>query len=78
MSIFIPISRSDRFVEISVSDLPPVDDLIGVLAREIAPLSVWLKLAVAYRKQGRNADYENLLTSVNYFFFFFFFFFFAY
>lgn len=45
---------SDEVVEVRTDELPDnVEDLLGILQAEMAPLSLWLKFAVEYYKQGK-------------------------
>jgi hypothetical protein len=44
--IQIPLRYSDEVVGIEINDLPPLDDIMNLLLTELAPLNIWIKLAV--------------------------------
>mmetsp|Transcript_7346 Transcript_7346/g.31200 ORF Transcript_7346/g.31200 Transcript_7346/m.31200 type:complete len:1115 (+) Transcript_7346:42-3386(+) len=62
-SILIPVRDTDEFVEVRIDELP--EDcavLLEILEGELAPLSVWLDVAVAYFKQGRTQAFLDILN----------------
>lgn len=49
--------RSDEVVEVRTDELPEnSDDILDILRAEMAPLSLWLRFAVEYYKQGKCID----------------------
>jgi len=52
---------SDEAIEISIENLPPVEDLLGILQAEQADLPRWLDFAVEYYGQNRLAEFERIL-----------------
>ena len=48
--IQIPIRYSNEVVDIEVDNLPDVDTLMKVLLEELAPLEIWIKLAVSEKE----------------------------
>jgi hypothetical protein len=47
--LLIPIQGADEFVRVSIADLNEelTDDVIAILAAEVAPLKLWLSFAVS-------------------------------
>ena len=63
-SILIPIrtSAGQEVVEVPVSQLPEdVDQIIGILQAEIAPLDIWIRFAVEYHKRGDDEAAKEIL-----------------
>jgi RNA polymerase-associated protein CTR9 len=49
-----PLIRSDEVVAIKLDELPDdANDILDILRAEMAPLSLWLRFAVEYYKQGK-------------------------
>lgn len=65
-SLDIPIRdevgrESEEVIQIFLDELPPVEELLGVLKAERADLKLWLQFAVEYYRQARFKEFENLL-----------------
>lgn len=65
-SLDIPIrdeneQESDEVIQIFLDDLPPTEELLGVLKAEKADLKLWLQFAVEYYRQNRLKDFESIL-----------------
>mmetsp|Transcript_30998 Transcript_30998/g.60472 ORF Transcript_30998/g.60472 Transcript_30998/m.60472 type:complete len:1199 (+) Transcript_30998:99-3695(+) len=62
-SLFIVVRESpDTAVEVPVQALPDTyDDVTDLLKSEVAPLQLWLEFAVAYYKQGKLTQFEEIL-----------------
>ncbi|KAL0484227.1 RNA polymerase-associated protein CTR9 [Acrasis kona] len=66
MSIQIPVRDSDEVVEVKISELPEeVDDVIGVLQAELAPLDIWIQFAIEYYKQNNEQNFEEIMNEAN-------------
>lgn len=63
-AIQIPVRDSDEVVEISLSDLPnEIDDVIGILQAELAPIDIWIQFATEYFKQNKKVNtFEYILV----------------
>ena len=53
--------ESDEVIQISLNDLPRIEELLGVLKAERADLKLWLQFAVEYYRQEKFKDFENIL-----------------
>eukprot|EP01080_Neovahlkampfia_damariscottae_P000686 gene686-8938_t len=62
--IQIPIRYSDEVVDIEVQKLPDVDTLMHILLEELAPLEIWIKLAVVYYNQGNIEPFKYILNEI--------------
>ncbi|EGG16854.1 RNA polymerase II complex component [Cavenderia fasciculata] len=60
-NIYIPIRGSERYVSVSSDNLPSVKDVIEILRGEVAPLDIWLQIAIEYYKQNHIDDFKTLL-----------------
>mmetsp|Transcript_12762 Transcript_12762/g.41851 ORF Transcript_12762/g.41851 Transcript_12762/m.41851 type:complete len:137 (-) Transcript_12762:3789-4199(-) len=64
-SIIIPVRGSSNTVEIFNDELPEDPaDVIDLLRAELAPLDTWCEFAVAYHRQGRHAQFREILHGV--------------
>ena len=60
----MPITGTDEAVAIPVNDLPEdVDEVLGILQAELAPLGLWLDLAKAYLQQGKEEQCKAILEN---------------
>ena len=60
--INIPVRDSDEFVEVNADELPDdPDEILDILKGEMAPLDLWLRVAVEYYKQGKLEQFKLLL-----------------
>ncbi|RHY24990.1 hypothetical protein DYB32_008574 [Aphanomyces invadans] len=58
-SLLIPVQKSDEWVEMYTDELPEdANDIMDILRAEIAPLEVWLNVAIEYYLQGRTDQFE--------------------
>ncbi|KAF2076983.1 hypothetical protein CYY_001692 [Polysphondylium violaceum] len=62
--LYIPIKDYDQGVRVPIDPLPNVDDILEILKGEVAPLDLWLKLAIEYYKQDKIQDFIKLLSQV--------------
>ena len=62
--IEIPLKESvDEVIELDLSELPECDEVYQILRSEAAPLHVWISLALAYYKIGKEQDFVTLLEA---------------
>jgi tetratricopeptide (TPR) repeat protein len=61
--IYIPVRGQDTGLEVPVDQLSGLDPktLIDMLVRERVPLEIWLRIAVEYRKIGREDAFETII-----------------
>ncbi|OQS02508.1 RNA polymerase-associated protein CTR9 [Thraustotheca clavata] len=60
-SLLIPVHKSDELVEMFTDELPEdPNDIMEILRAEIAPLEVWLNVAVEYYLQGKVSAFEQI------------------
>jgi RNA polymerase-associated protein CTR9 len=60
--ILIPVQGSEEAVEVPINDLPKdPNELVDILKAETAPLTIWLKCAVEYYKQGHVDGFLTIL-----------------
>ncbi|KAH9160624.1 hypothetical protein LEN26_001770 [Aphanomyces euteiches] len=60
-SLLIPVKNSDEWVEMFSDELPEdSNDIMDILRAEIAPLEVWLNVAIEYYLQGRVDQFEQI------------------
>ncbi|KYQ90462.1 RNA polymerase II complex component [Tieghemostelium lacteum] len=64
--VYIPIRGIDQHgIKIDLDEpLPNSEDLLNILKAELAPLEIWLKLAIEYYNQDKNDDFLAILESV--------------
>ncbi|ETV78135.1 hypothetical protein H257_08339 [Aphanomyces astaci] len=61
-SLLIPVHKSDEIVELFTDEFPDdANDIMDILRAEIAPLEVWLSVAIEYYLQGRTDQFEVIL-----------------
>ena len=61
-AILIPVKDSAEVIEVQVEELPDdADELVSILAQEVAPLDTWLRVAIEYYKQGRSEQFKKIL-----------------
>ncbi|GAM24860.1 hypothetical protein SAMD00019534_080350 [Acytostelium subglobosum LB1] len=60
--INIPLKQSEKSVKISINNLPSAHQVVSILKKERSSLSLWLKIAAEYYKQGRLDDFKSILT----------------
>ena len=64
ISIYVPITGTDEAVAVSVDHLPEnVDEVLGILQAELAPLGLWLDFAKAYLQRGKEEQFRAILES---------------
>ncbi|KAF0682722.1 Aste57867_25173 [Aphanomyces stellatus] len=60
-SLLIPVQKSDEWVEMFTDELPEdSNDIMDILRAEIAPLEVWLNVAIEYYLQGHVDQLEQI------------------
>ena len=62
-TIEIPLKDSDEVIELSLDQLPDGDEVLSILRQENCPLSVWIRLAIAYYRQDKTTDFVHILDS---------------
>ena len=65
--VYIPVRGSNppESVSVPLSSLPSdPSDLIGVLTNELAPPSLWLRIALEYFQRGQTSSYLDLLAAI--------------
>eukprot|EP01104_Vermistella_antarctica_P010352 TRINITY_DN2757_c1_g2_i1.p1 TRINITY_DN2757_c1_g2~~TRINITY_DN2757_c1_g2_i1.p1 ORF type:complete len:1070 (+),score=325.80 TRINITY_DN2757_c1_g2_i1:164-3373(+) len=62
--VLIPVMNTDEYIKVLVSELPEDhDEILEVLQAEIAPLDIWLEIALAYFKQDRLLQFREILEA---------------
>lgn len=62
-SIEIPLRDTDEVIELDLSQLPEGDEVLSILKQEVAPLHIWVTLALEYWKNGAVDFFEKILES---------------
>lgn len=62
-SIEIPLRDSDEVIELTFDQMPDGEEVLSILIQENCPLHVWIRLAIAYYKQGKIQDFVHILES---------------
>lgn len=57
----IPLRDTDEVIELQADQLPPGDEVLNILKQEVAPLNVWINIAVEYYKRGHDDVFERIL-----------------
>lgn len=60
-TIEIPLRGGDEVIELDINSLPDGEEVVGILTQEVAPLSVWINIAIAYYKKKNYDDFEKVL-----------------
>lgn len=60
-TIEIPLRGGDEVIELDINQLPDGDEVINILTQEVAPLPVWINIALAYYKKKLFDDFEKVL-----------------
>jgi RNA polymerase-associated protein CTR9 len=64
ISIYVPITGTNEAVAVPVDQLPEdVDEVLGILQAELAPLGLWLDFAKAYLQRGKEEQFRAILES---------------
>ncbi|OAF71724.1 RNA polymerase-associated protein CTR9 [Intoshia linei] len=64
MSIEIPLRNTQgESIELEYTNLPSGSEVLNILKQEIAPLHIWIKLALEYYRQKNYEAFEVILTS---------------
>lgn len=64
ISFYVPIRNSDQAVAVNVDHLPEdVDELLGIMQAELAPIGLWLDFAKAYLQRGKEEQFVAMLES---------------
>lgn len=62
-TIEIPLKDSDEVIELGLDQLPDGEEVLSILKQESCPLHVWIRLSIAYYKQGKINDFVHILES---------------
>ncbi|KAK7475279.1 hypothetical protein BaRGS_00033510 [Batillaria attramentaria] len=62
-SIEIPLRDTDEVIELDLDQLPEGEEVLSILRQELAPLHIWVTLALEYYKQGFVDDFVKILES---------------
>ncbi|KAK3600789.1 hypothetical protein CHS0354_009223 [Potamilus streckersoni] len=62
-SIEIPLRDTDEVIELDLDQLPEGDEVLSILRQEVAPLHIWVTLALEYYKQGYVDDFVKILDA---------------
>ncbi|CAI9740736.1 polymerase-associated CTR9 homolog [Octopus vulgaris] len=62
-SIEIPLRDTDEVIELDLDQLPDGEEVLNILRQEIAPLNIWVNLALEYYKQGFIEDFVKILEA---------------
>ncbi|KAM3174519.1 hypothetical protein ACTXT7_010376 [Hymenolepis weldensis] len=60
-TIEIPLRGGDEVIELDINALPESEEVVGILLQEVAPLPVWINIALAYYKIKNYDDFEKVL-----------------
>eukprot|EP01112_Ceratiomyxa_fruticulosa_P010770 TRINITY_DN2864_c0_g1_i24.p1 TRINITY_DN2864_c0_g1~~TRINITY_DN2864_c0_g1_i24.p1 ORF type:complete len:1165 (-),score=325.28 TRINITY_DN2864_c0_g1_i24:196-3690(-) len=61
-TVLIPIQGSDEKIALTLAELPEdAEDMLDILRAEVAPLDIWLKVAVVYCKVGKINQFLHIL-----------------
>ncbi|VDO03599.1 unnamed protein product [Rodentolepis nana] len=60
-TIEIPLRGGDEVIELDINALPESDEVVSILLQEVAPLPVWINIALAYYKKKNYDDFEKVL-----------------
>ncbi|VDM34900.1 unnamed protein product [Hydatigera taeniaeformis] len=60
-TIEIPLRGGDEVIELDINQLPDGEEVINILTQEVAPLPVWINIALAYYKKKLFDDFEKVL-----------------
>lgn len=61
----IPLRDTDEVIELQTDQLPPGDEVLNILKQEVAPLNVWINIAVEYYKRGHDDIFERILQVIS-------------
>jgi len=62
-SIEIPLQDSDEVIELDLTQLPDVSEVLGILTQEKTTLNIWITLALEYWRQNKVEDFKTLLEN---------------
>ncbi|CAG5134684.1 unnamed protein product [Candidula unifasciata] len=62
-SIEIPLRDTDEVIELDLDQLPEGEEVLSILKQEVAPLHIWVTLALEYWKQGSADDFVKILEA---------------
>ncbi|XP_076114425.1 RNA polymerase-associated protein CTR9 homolog [Mytilus galloprovincialis] len=62
-SIEIPLRDTDEVIELDLDQLPEGEEVLSILRQEVAPLHLWVVLALEYYKQGYVEDFVKILDA---------------
>ncbi|CAL1547876.1 unnamed protein product [Lymnaea stagnalis] len=62
-SIEIPLRDTDEVIELDFDQLPEGEEVLSILRQEVAPLHIWVTLALEYWKQGKPDDFVKILEA---------------
>jgi len=62
-SIEIPLQDSDEVIELDLTELPDVKEVLGILTQEKTTLNIWITLALEYWRQKKVEDFKTLLEN---------------
>ncbi|BFZ05310.1 hypothetical protein BsWGS_08349 [Bradybaena similaris] len=62
-SIEIPLRDTDEVIELDLDQLPEGEEVLSILRQEVAPLHIWVTLALEYWKQGSPDDFVKILEA---------------
>ncbi|XP_067654573.1 RNA polymerase-associated protein CTR9 homolog isoform X2 [Haliotis asinina] len=62
-SIEIPLRDTDEVIELDLDQLPEGDEVLSILRQEMAPLHLWVTLALEYYKQTYVEDFVKILEA---------------
>uniref|UniRef100_A0A8W8N0T7 Tetratricopeptide repeat protein 21A/21B fourth ARM domain-containing protein n=1 Tax=Magallana gigas TaxID=29159 RepID=A0A8W8N0T7_MAGGI len=62
-SIEIPLRDTDEVIELDLDQLPEGEEVLSILRQEVAPLHIWVTLALEYYKQNYVQDFVKILDA---------------
>ena len=60
-TIEIPIRNSEEVIELECATIPDAQEVLNILSNEIAPMRVWLEIALEFWRQDRRGEFQRVL-----------------
>jgi len=63
--LYVPLNSSDGVLEIPLELPEEADTLVKVLQQEMAPLGVWLRIAIEYHRRGMPSEVKKVIEAAS-------------
>ncbi|CBY09563.1 unnamed protein product [Oikopleura dioica] len=60
-TIEIPIRNSEEVIELECASIPDAQEVLNILSNEVAPMRVWLEIALEFWRQDRRDEFQRVL-----------------